>query len=243
MTEEHDAIDEYVRRVMPIGDEALARLTDPRAKQDLLDRILRQPVAGGEVPAARIRWTRWIRRPRLALAGAAAAVLLAGGIGAVVALGGPGSPDADPPLAASAPPVSEAGESVAIGGEAMNCVEAYGPETLANRAFAFDGTVTGIAEAAPDDELSIIADVEVTFRIEQWLRGGDAGQFTVSMIPPDADTSAGNGSYQVGSRLLVSGEDRWGDEQLSDPVVWYCGFTRTYSAGAAEQWRQAFAGG
>jgi len=33
-------------------------------------------------------------------------------------------------------------------------------------------------------------------------------------------------SYGVGSRLLVSGEPRWGGGALTNAIAWGCGFTQ-----------------
>jgi hypothetical protein len=43
----------------------------------------------------------------------------------------------------------------------------------------------------------------------------------------------------MGSRLLVSGEPRWGGTPLEDPIAWGCGFTRYYDSGTAKSWKQA----
>lgn len=48
-------------------------------------------------------------------------------------------------------------------------------------------------------------------------------------------------SYGVGTRLLVSGEPRWGGtDPLRDAFAWGCGFTRYYDAQAATDWTDAF---
>jgi hypothetical protein len=46
--------------------------------------------------------------------------------------------------------------------------------------------------------------------------------------------------YAVGTRLLISGESRWG-AGLSDAVAWGCGFSRYHSTAEASEWRDAFA--
>lgn len=232
MTQEHDPIDEYVRRVAPLDEEALARLTAPPAKRELLNRILSQPVPAGHAgrvapPAA------GTRRRRLAIAGAAAGLLLAAGSGTVAALHGSGAADRDRPPAGTAPSGPLGDGSVALDAP-TSCAFPYDPDTLAERAgFAFDGSVTGIAETAPGG-------AQVTFRVEEWFRGGEGDEFTIEMFAPGVVSIWGdNPSYQLGSRLLVSGDDRGGRERLVDPVVWYCGFTRTYGASTAAQWREA----
>lgn len=173
MTQEHDPIDEYVRRVAPLDEEALARLTAPPAKRELLNRILSQPVPAGHAgrvapPAA------GTRRRRLAIAGAAAGLLLAAGSGTVAALHGSGAADRDRPPAGTAPSGPPGDGSVALDAP-TSCAFPYDPDTLAERAgFAFDGSVTGIAETAPGG-------AQVTFRVEEWFRGGEGDEFTIEI--------------------------------------------------------------
>jgi hypothetical protein len=246
MTGERHAIDEYVRRAARVSDQAVASQVDPRAKQELLDRILGGPGPAPSAGPATSRAGR-LRLPRLALAGAAAGgLVLAGGVAALVALDGDGTPATDPPAADSAQGEAqrEADDGSALSAEPgamMDCAEAYRPATLAERAFAFDGTVVAIAAPAPAGAEDL-GYVDVTFQVEEWFHGGDADQYTVSMFPPDVVSSVDNETYQVGSRLLVTGEDRWGSERLDEPVAWYCGFTRAYSPALADEWREAFAG-
>lgn len=44
---------------------------------------------------------------------------------------------------------------------------------------------------------------------------------------------------EIGARLLVTGEPRWGGHPLDDPVAWSCGFTQPWTADAAESWANA----
>ena len=81
-------------------------------------------------------------------------------------------------------------------------------------------------------------EVPVTFEVHHWYRGGQGQQVTISMMPPGAITSAGNATYSVGSRLLVSGEPRFGGKPLDDPIAWSCGFTRWHTAEDAQTWQQ-----
>ena len=43
----------------------------------------------------------------------------------------------------------------------------------------------------------------------------------------------------LGTRLLVSGEDRWDEGAMKHPIVWSCGFTRYYDRETAAAWRDA----
>jgi len=133
----------------------------------------------------------------------------------------------------------------------MSCVTGYTLDHLAERGFAFDGTVVAIEPPAiagtlPGGELDPLPFVNATFEVHEWFKAGDSTitTMTVAMPPPD-DTSAPNGAawWGVGSRLLVTGESRWGTDPLDGPVAWMCGFSRTYDPATANAWRTQLAGG
>lgn len=139
-----------------------------------------------------------------------------------------GRPDAHGPLA-------EAGEA--------SCVEEYSPAAVAGRGFAFDGVVVAIGSTVTDrgdgDDLGLDG---VTFEVRDWFVGGTGRTVTVDMAPPLAGheaSSADGPSYAVGSRLLVSGEPRWGGPPLEDPIAWGCGFSRYHDAATADSWENA----
>lgn len=62
------------------------------------------------------------------------------------------------------------------------------------------------------------------------------------MNPPHPDSTVdwSGPSYGLGTRLLVSGEPRWGGGALTDAMAWGCGFTRYYDKATADNWRAAF---
>jgi len=66
---------------------------------------------------------------------------------------------------------------------------------------------------------------------------------TLDMTPPQPDRGQAvlesALSYGVGTRLLVSGEPRWGGAPLTDAIAWGCGFTRYYDPATADAWRNA----
>jgi hypothetical protein len=133
--------------------------------------------------------------------GALALVLAVGRVGDRPGLGP--SPSADP-------------------GSAL-CIEQYSLVTLANRAFAFDGTVTAI-----DGD-------RVSFTVHHAYRGAGGGSITLDaagMTGP-AITIGGGPSLVIGQRFLVAGEDHF---------VWGCGFTQPYDEAIAAQWAAAFGG-
>lgn len=127
---------------------------------------------------------------------------------------------------------------------AERCRENYSDaEAIGRRAFAFDGTISRIdvAEAASGP----LAFASVTFEVNEWFSGGSDATVTVQMVPPTTQDLPPTNSedspplYGVGTRLLVSGEPRWGGAPLEDAIAWTCGFTRYYDASTAEQWRAA----
>ncbi|MEU7924279.1 hypothetical protein [Micromonospora sp. NPDC049801] len=165
------------------------------------------------------------------------------------------TPQAQPPVTSSSAPVTptpaadlpagvKPGDPLAFG--AAQCVKAYAPKTLAEQAFAFDGTVTGIGPARTERGAHPPLDLRsVTFQVHTWFRGGSGGTAVVDMSPPAASggtgdaTSEAGPAYQVGTRLLVSGMPRWGGAPLADPIAWGCGFTRYYSPSLAAEWATA----
>ncbi len=128
--------------------------------------------------------------------------------------------------------------ALADGGSA-NCVQAYDEYAIRERAFAVDATVVAIGPARGEDPY-----VEVTLRVLEAFApptGLDPGtEVQVSMLPPGTAT-VDTATYNIGSRLLVSGEPRWGGEPLDEPTAWACGFSRTYNTDTAAAWRAAVA--
>jgi hypothetical protein len=100
------------------------------------------------------------------------------------------------------------------------CVETYTLATLANRSWAFDGTVTSISGDS------------VTFKVNQRFRGAgaDAVTLTATGMTGTSITSAGGPSLVVGGRYLVAGEENF---------AWACGFTQPYDPAVAAQWAEA----
>lgn len=130
---------------------------------------------------------------------------------------------------------------LSMGGVA-SCVEEYSTTTLTNRAFGFDGTVVAVRGATEPEFAGDL--VNVDFTVNEWFRGGEAPTASVSMFNPGTLTSvdqAGLDGWTVGSRLLVSGEPRWGGEPLDAAVAWYCGFSRSYDPDTAATWRAVLA--
>lgn len=101
-----------------------------------------------------------------------------------------------------------------------SCVETYSPEAVANRDFAFDGTVTTIDGDA------------VTFAVTEHFvgSGGDEVTLTATGMTGTSITSAGGPNLAAGERYLVAGDDTF---------VWACGFTQPYDEALAAEWADA----
>jgi hypothetical protein len=158
-----------------------------------------------------------------------------------VALLGSACADDTEPQPQSQPPeaVDTAPSSTDV---AASCVEVYGPETLPNRSFAFDGTVASI-ETRSDPKLPVGERKTpwVTFDVNEWFLGGSGDTVAIWMDQLNVETSVGAVTAEVGTRLLVSGEPRWGGEPLDDPLAWTCGFTQEWTEEAAAEWETATA--
>lgn len=211
-----------------------------------------EPTSAPEAVGRARRMARRRRGVHLAWAGVVVATV-AVGAGAVTA-----APRAQPsyPERAAAPSPSTghgtAPRGHAIGGPtrqgpvlvgaAADCVEIYSPPAVAGRAFAFDGTVTAIGSARSHRAGTARPLVGVTFWVSKWFRGGSGETVTVDWYPPqqgNGETDRSLASYGVGSRLLVSGEPRWGGAPLDSAIAWTCGFTRYYDPQTAAEWVEA----
>lgn len=223
-----DRLTDLVRQAMALDAERARALDDAEARRELFMRIVDQsvptapvPQAVGLSPARRRRWALVLA------AGTAAAVV------AFVALGVRWDGSRPEPSASG-------GGDVFAGHEAaQSCVESYTPDALARRAFGFDGTVTGIGSVAstagsPDGY------VPVTFKVHRWFRGSAGATVVIAMPRPEGTSGEDSPAYRIGSRLLVSGEPRYGGAPLADPVAWACGFTRGYTIDEAAAWGEAF---
>lgn len=217
----------------------------------------RAPVSAALAQAARRR-VRQLRHARLAWATGAIAAAVA--VVAVVSgglLGGQplGDERANPPVATRGPLATSTGITPTgplNPGAAASCAVEYSPTSVTGRAFAFDGTVTAIGPArsnrasvdlgAAREGLAPLDLVAATFSVNQWYRGGSGSTVTVDFTPPEVGhvMDESGPSYGVGTRLLVSGESRWGGAALTDAIAWGCGFTRYYDKATADSWRAAF---
>lgn len=190
------------------------------------------------------------RRRRVRAAALTGLVAAAAAIGTVMATGVPGHVPQRPPAAASSNPAGRAAlpgtgsapPTTSGGGgssSSASCVEGYSPAAVAERSFAFDGTVTAIGPARSNRPGVAQPLAGVTFRVNQWFRGGSDRTVTVDMNapqPPNSWSDSSMPAYEVGTRLLVSGEPRWGGAPLDAAIAWGCGFTRSYDPQTAADW-------
>ena len=143
-----------------------------------------------------------------------------------------GSPDAKPEQ-----------RSVQASSSAASCVARFSPETLRDRAFAFDGTVE-LVEMREDPKLPLQEGqlpnlVWTTFKVNKWFNGGEpSGESSTIQIWVDPHAPGGVWPLEVGDRLLAAGEYRWG-QPPEDPLAWGCGFTQPYTPKAAVHWSGA----
>lgn len=169
--------------------------------------------------------------------GIAAALLLVVGVVGALAFSGDDDPatgevagsDGDEPAADPIDPnggdgdpaIDPAAGGPAGGSEVTSCVESYSPETLANREYTFDGTITSVD--GPN----------MTFEVNEWFSGGTEATVTLDhqglaggLLTPDI-------AIEPGTRVLIGGDGGF---------VWSCGFTQLWTEDTAAEWRAAVAG-
>ena len=194
------------------------------------------------------------RRRRLrtgGVTGLVAAVAAVAAIATVVVTAVTGQDAQHPPAATSPHPAGQAllpgagsspaptGAGALRSGATADCVETYSPAAVASRSFAFDGTVVAIGPALSNRSGPPLPLAGVTFRVNEWFRGATGGAVTVDLAAPATVSSDPLPAYGVGTRLLVSGEPRWGGAPLDAAIAWSCGFTRNYDPDTAAQWADA----
>jgi hypothetical protein len=194
----------------------------------------------GNLAADVRRLTRRRRRIQFAWGGTGAAVAASVALAAVLVGGGQLVGESSPEELTARPPAISGDGALADSGF-MLCAESYDAgDPVTGRAFAFDGTVTAIGPARTDREPDS-GSVGVGFEVHEWFAGGSSGTVVIDMTRPDIQRVEEMApEYGVGTRMLVSGEPRWGGAPLEDPIAWGCGFTRYYDEATADAWRKAF---
>jgi len=139
---------------------------------------------------------------------------------ALVACSDPGT---DTVGATGAPTGSQG--SAAAGGALGSCL-AFSVDALAEREWAFDGTVAEIAPPqTPEDPYQVVFDVAT------WYRGGPGSQFTVETYDVSGTSLTGALALEEGQRVLASGDEAY---------LWGCGFSITYSDEGANLFAETF---
>ena len=136
-------------------------------------RALREEIMATEVETSPVRGRRW------ALAGAAAAVLVAV-VGGTALIGGSREPA---PLALQAD-----------GGNAMASCLPFDVETLAGMSPAFAGTVVELTDHV------------ATLRVDRWYTGGDTDVVEITYTP-GFEALIGTPTLEVGQRYLITATD------------------------------------
>jgi hypothetical protein len=187
-------------------------VTGPRA-QELLERIMQTTDEPTMLDAEHGR-SRW-RRPALMTAAAAAVVAL--GVGTAVVAANTGDNDSGP---STRPPTTLA-LSVPGGGPTLSSCLMFDVNVLRSMPVAFGGTVTA-ADAG-----------KVTLKVDHWYKGGDADQVTVAQ--PDGQTSVAldGVEFEQGKSYLVA---------ATEGTVNGCGFSGPASAELEQSYEQAFGG-
>lgn len=163
----------------------LDSLSDPapdQVKERVMSLIDNETAATESAKPADPRWTR----PRIALAAAAAALVVAGGaLGLVTAIGdGPARGPAATTLSLDVPP-----------GDVMSSCVQFDVAFLRDMPVALAGTVTAVDPAA------------VTLRVDRWYKGGSADQVRIAV--PDGQSSAAldGVTFVEGERYLLTATD------------------------------------
>ena len=107
-----------------------------------------------------------------------------------------------------------------------SCAFEFSPATLAERQFAFEGTVSEIRE--PE---AFYAPYEVDFAVTTWFRGGEGAVATVKTYDVSGTSLAGDLGLEVGERVLASGDDGF---------LWGCGFSMPNTEQDAAVFEDAF---
>lgn len=220
-------------------DRTLSRLIGEEAAREA--EVIPPPLADLHARAAGRRRRRWI----VLAVGAAAAV-------AVVATSVQLWPDRSGTTQTAAPAATDEssveGSTAAAGkrgalpqSAGASCTEEYSLDALTSRAFAFDGVVVGVGPSVSDrGDQGDLGLSGVTFEVREWFTGGDAQEVTVDLQGVNNESGAEWGlPFEIGQRLLISGEPRWAGAPLDSPIAWSCGFSRFYDEQTASQWRES----
>jgi hypothetical protein len=127
--------------------------------------------------------------------------------------------------------ISGAGEDALVDastpkGGLASCVMEFSVPNLADRQFAFDGTVTEIRDPASAGDA-----YAVVFEVAHWFAGAEGATTTVRTYDVSGTALAGDLGLSVGDRVLASGDEDF---------LWGCGFSMAYSDENAALFEEAF---
>jgi hypothetical protein len=142
---------------------------------------------------------------------AAAAAVLALGVGTAVLAGGGDSP------AAKAKTTLGLKAPASAGGPVMGSCIMFSVDILKDMPVAFGGTVTGVSAGT------------VTLDVDRWFKGGGADVVTIAV--PETNTSVGTVDFVQGKRYLVT---------ATDGTVNSCGYTGEATQDLEASFEQAF---
>ncbi len=149
-------------------------------------------------------------------------VAVAAAVAAIVAVGGAVTltdDDRDGEAVTTTTSPDTDGGGISPGASSASCVETYDLQTLANRETAFAGTVTSVSGD------------QVAFQVDEWFRGGDGSEVTLTSSTGGAITPDGGPALEPGAHLLVAGDGGF---------AWGCGFSQPYDEAVASAWAEAF---
>ena len=200
-----DQLRKQLARLDPMRPVVPTESMTTESSQRLLEDIMSTPVTEQPASQPESKPNRW-------LVGVAAAAALVVAVGGAVAITGGTSGD---PVAGGPPLVLNAGgeNSTAM------CI-VFSVEELARAPLAFEGTVTAVEGDS------------VTLTVDEWLRGGDAGQVVLN-APQGMEALIAGFPFEVGSRYLITAHDG---------NVNYCGFSGQSTPELRAAFEQAFAG-
>ncbi len=199
---EVDPLDE-LRRADPVDADRLTLAALARIRESSQGAIMAQTEGTTTTRRAVRRWPQALGAGIGAMAVAALALVVLNGSGR-------GAPGVLPEPEPSGGPIS------------ASCVDTYSLDSLPDRDFAFDGTVTGITGDS------------VTFQVNEAFRGDGSDSLTLTAMGMTGTTisSVGEPILVEGGRYLIAGDDHF---------VWPCGFSQTYHPDIAAQWAATLA--
>jgi hypothetical protein len=204
---EYDALRARLAQLDPMPDSVPVDLPTSPSAQTLLERAMLSTELTTE-PTPDTTRPLW-RRPSLLAAAAAAVIAL--GVGGVVAIGdGPGG-------SGSTPKTTLALKTQHSSGPAMGSCIVFSVDILKGMPLAFGGTVTQVGDGT------------VQIDVDHWYKGGDADVVTIAV--PARNTSVGTVDFVEGKRYLVT---------ATEGTVNSCGYTGEATPDLVKAFDEAF---